>query len=818
MISLFKSKKDNFKMPEGLTRAEKKEVKKIIEEARRENSVPHTAQESIPFERMFKDGICRVTDDYYTKTIQFQDINYQLALQEDKAEIFEEWCSFLNFFDSTVNFELSFMNMVTDMDEFRAGIAIPHRKDSFNSVRDEYSAMLFHQMEAGNNGLTKSKFLTFGIHADSIRDAKTRLNHIETSVMNNFKQLGVKTQTLNGKERLALMHQQFHMGDNDKFNFDWKYLVGSGLSPKDFIAPSSFSFPNGKAFQVGSIYGAVSFLSIDASDISDALLSDFLNMESSQIVTMHLHSVDQNEAIKTVKHTITELDRSKIEEQKKAIRAGYDMDIIPSDLATFGKDAKALLKELQSQNERMFLLTFLIMNTGKTVEELENNVFQARSIAQKHNCNLIRLDFQQEQGLMSSLPLAYNQVDIERGMTTSSTAIFVPFTTQELFQSGDESIYYGLNALSNNLIMVDRKLLKNPNGLILGTPGSGKSFAAKREIANAFLVTDDDVIISDPEAEYAPLVERFGGQVIKISPTSTQYINPMDINMNYSDDDNPVTLKADFLLSLCELIVGGKEGLKPIEKTVIDRCIHQIYQRYFANPIPENMPLLEDLYKELLKQGEAEAKNVATALEIYVTGSLNVFNHRTNVDITNRLVCYDIKDLGKQLKKIGMLVVQDQVWGRVTANRSEGKSTRYYMDEMHLLLREDQTAAYTVEIWKRFRKWGGIPTGITQNVKDFLQSKEVENIFENSDFVYMLNQAVGDRQILAGQLNISPHQLSYVTHSGSGEGLIFYGNVILPFVDRFPTDIELYRIMTTKLSEITEAKEETVDNLSPKIK
>ncbi|MBR5897774.1 MAG: ATP-binding protein, partial [Lachnospiraceae bacterium] len=364
---------------------------------------------------------------------------------------------------------------------------------------------------------------------------------------------------------------------------------------------------------------------------------------------------------------------------------------------------------------------------------------------------------------------------------------------------------------SNNLIMVDRKLLKNPNGLILGTPGSGKSFAAKREIANAFLVTDDDVIISDPESEYSPLVERFGGQVIKISPTSTQYINPMDINMNYSDDDNPVTLKADFILSLCELIVGGKEGLKPVEKTVIDRCIHQIYQRYFANPIPENMPLLEDLYKELLKQSEAEAKNVATALEIYVTGSLNVFNHRTNVDITNRLVCYDIKDLGKQLKKIGMLVVQDQVWGRVTANRSEGKSTRYYMDEMHLLLREDQTAAYTVEIWKRFRKWGGIPTGITQNVKDFLQSKEVENIFENSDFVYMLNQAVGDRQILSKQLNISPHQLSYVTHSGPGEGLIFYGNVILPFVDRFPKDIELYRIMTTRLSEITEAKEENTN-------
>ena len=809
MISIFRKKeKRDLKIPANLTAAEKKEVRRIIEQASGDDGIPRTAQQSIPFDRMFQDGICRIGSDYYTKTIQFQDINYQLALQEDKTEIFEEWCAFLNFFDSSVHFELSFMNMATDIDDFRTGIAIPHRKDEFNGVRDEYSSMLFHQMEAGNNGLTKTKFLTFGIHADSMKAAKPRIIHIETDILNNFKRLGVQARVLNGKERLALMHQQFHMGDREKFNFDWKYLTGSGLSVKDFIAPSSFGFPNGKKFTMGSLYGAMSFLSIDASDISDRMLADFLNMESSQIVTMHIRSVDQNEAIKTVKHTITELDRSKIEEQKKAVRAGYDMDIIPSDLATFGKDAKALLKELQSQNERMFLLTFLVLNTGKTEQELENNVFQAKSIAQKHNCNLIRLDFQQEQGLMSSLPLANNLIEIQRGMTTSSTAIFVPFTTQELFQSGDESLYYGLNALSNNLIMVDRKLLKNPNGLILGTPGSGKSFAAKREIANAFLVTDDDVIISDPEAEYSPLVERFGGQVIKISPTSTQYINPMDINMNYSDDDNPIALKADFILSLCELIVGGKEGLQPVEKTVIDRCIHQIYQRYFQDPVPEKMPLLEDLYNELLKQDEAEAKHVATALEIYVTGSLNVFNHRTNVDITNRLVCYDIKDLGKQLKKIGMLVVQDQVWGRVTENRSQGKSTRYYMDEMHLLLREDQTAAYTVEIWKRFRKWGGIPTGITQNVKDLLASKEVENIFENSDFIYMLNQAVGDRQILAKQLNISPHQLSYVTHSGAGEGLIFYGNVILPFVDRFPTDIELYRIMTTKLSEITEAKEE----------
>lgn len=791
-------------MPEGLNKEEQRAVRKVIRDAQRNDGIPKTAQQSIPFDRMFPDGICRIGLDYYTKTIQYEDINYQLAQQEDKTEIFEEWCSFLNFFDSSVRFQLSFSNMATDVTDFEKSIAISHKNDGFDDVRDEYSEVLLHQMEAGNNGLTKTKYLTFGIHAESMKNAKPRLIHIETDILNNFKRLGVQARTLNGSERLEVMHRQFHMGDDAKFNFDWKYLTSSGLSVKDFIAPSSFAFPTGRYFQIGEMYGCMSFLSIDASDISDRLLADFLSMESSQVVTMHIQSVDQNEAIKTIKHTITELDRSKIEEQKKAVRAGYDMDIIPSDLGTYGKDAKALLKELQSQNERMFLLTFLVMNTGKTKQELENNVFQAASIAQKHNCNLVRLDYQQEQGLMSTLPLANNLIEIQRGMTTSSTAIFVPFTTQELFQSGNEALYYGLNALSNNMIMVDRKKLKNPNALILGTPGSGKSFSAKREIANSFLVTDDDIIISDPESEYSPLVARFGGQVIKISPTSDQYINPMDINMNYSDDDNPIALKADFILSLCELIVGNKDGLRPVEKTVIDRCIRQIYQKYFEDPGPEHMPILEDLYHSLLEQEEPEARHVATALEIYVTGSLNVFNHRTNVELTNRLVCYDIKDLGKQLKKIGMLVVQDQVWGRVTENRSQGKSTRYYMDEMHLLLREEQTAAYTVEIWKRFRKWGGIPTGITQNVKDLLASKEVENIFENSDFIYMLNQAVGDRQILAKQLNISPHQLSYVTHSGEGEGLLFYGNVILPFVDRFPTNTELYRIMTTRLSEVSE--------------
>ena len=498
---------------------------------------------------------------------------------------------------------------------------------------------------------------------------------------------------------------------------------------------------------------------------------------------------------------MTDINRMKIEEQKKAVRSGYDMDIIPSDLNTYGGEAKRLLEDLQSRNERMFLVTIVFLNTAKTKQELDNAVFQTAGIAQKYNCSLRRLDYMQEPGLMSSLPLGLNLIPIKRALTTTSTAIFVPFTTQELFMEG-ESLYYGLNALSNNMIMVDRKKLKNPNGLILGTPGSGKSFSAKREITNAFFVTQDDIIIGDPEGEYYPLVNALGGQVIHISPTSHDYINPMDINLDYSDDDNPLGFKSDFILSLCELIMGSRNGIEAEEKSVIDRCLPLVYQKYFEAPVPENMPILGDLYDCLRQQKEVQAQRIATALEIYVNGSLKVFNHRTNVELNNRIVCFDIKDLGKQLKKLGMLIVQDQVWNRVTVNRAAHKSTRYYIDEFHLLLKEEQTAAYSVEIWKRFRKWGGIPTGITQNIKDLLASREIENIFENSDFIYMLNQAAGDRQILAKQLNISPHQLSYVTNSGEGEGLIFYGSTIIPFKDKFDKSLRLYSLMTTKVSDL----------------
>ncbi|MBR6646306.1 MAG: conjugal transfer protein TraE, partial [Clostridia bacterium] len=548
---------------------QRKEIDKAIKKARPNGNgkIPVTAQQSIPFLQMYKDGICRTDDKHYTKTIQFFDINYQLAQNDDKTAIFENYCDFLNYFDSSINVQLSFLNQIADFEEFGKMIELAKQDDGFNDIRDEYSEMLKDQLAKGNNGLIKTKFITFGIDGKNLKEAKPKLERIETDILNNFKTMGVLAQTLNGAERLAVLHRCFNPDGREKFRFSWDMPVQSGLSVKDFIAPSSFDFSKGNSFKMSGKFGAVSFVQILASEMSDRMLADFLNIEHNVTMSLHLQSIDQNKAIKTVKRKITDLDKMKMEEQKKAFRNGYDIDIMPSDINTFGKEAKSLLNDLQSRNERLFMVTILIMNTADTKRKLDNILFQEQGIAQKYNCQLKRLDYQQEEGIMACVPIGVNEIEIKRGLTTSSTAIFIPFTTQELFQSG-EALYYGLNALSNNMILCDRKQLKNPNGLILGTPGSGKSFSAKREIANAFLTTTDDIIICDPEAEYYPLVNRFNGQVIKISPTSSQFINPLDINLNYSEDENPLALKSDFILSLCELIVGGKNGLEPIEKTI----------------------------------------------------------------------------------------------------------------------------------------------------------------------------------------------------------------------------------------------------------
>jgi type IV secretory pathway VirB4 component len=691
--------------------------------------------------------------------------------------------------------------------ENRYTVNVPSQDDQYNSIRDEYVDMLERQIARSNNGIMRSKFITFGIQADDPTKARPRLERIEADIMNNYKKLGVQSYVLSGRNRLELLHSQLHPGGREKFVFSWEQIPQTGMGTKDFIAPTSFDFRETRYFRVGKTWGASSYLQIMASELSDKLLLELLELDAEMCVTLHIQTVDQTKAIKTVKTKVSDIDKMKIEAQKQAARSGYDYDILPPDLITYSKDAAALLADLQNRNERMFLLTFLITNTAPTKGRLDNDIFTVSGVAQKHNCALKRLDFQQEAGFMSSLALGYNGIEIQRGMTTSSTAIFVPFMTQEL-RMGGPSIYYGLNALSHNIIMANRKKLKNCNGLFLGVPGSGKSFAAKREMLNVFLVTGDRIIIIDPMGEYSPLVRRLGGQVIEISPNSPHHINPLDIITEPGPKDiNPMAVKADFILSLCELIVAGKDGLQPVERTIIDRCVRELYRDFINDPATAKTPVLQDLYELLCDQPEVEAKRLATSLEIYVSGSLNIFNNHTNVDLNNRVVCLDLKQLGSGLRTIAMLIMQDLVWSQATRNFANNIATWFYADEFHMLLRDELTASYCVAIWKMLRKVGCVPSALTQNVKDLLASREIENILENSDFMVLLSQAQGDRQILAKQLGISEHQLSYVTHSNSGEGLLFFGNTTIPFVDRFPPG-EIYDLLTTRPEDLARQEAE----------
>ena len=790
-----RSQKQDLKQNKGKSKKDRGGLLDIIF---RKEPKRYTVEDTIPYLRLLKSGICQIDEKHFNKSIAFEDINYQLALEEDKDLIFNQFANVLNSFNPSVDIEFSYINQLGRNNELKAAIQIPDKNDGYDDIRLEFREMLKSQLAKGNNGLKKSKYITFGVEADSLEQATAKLERLEIDILSNLKSMGVRAEGLTGTERLKVLHDI--LNPDKLFSFSYKDLKPRE-STKTVIAPDSFNFVPSKYFKFGKYIGAVSHLQILASELSDRMLAEFLDIDDNINISFHIKAVEQTEAIKMVKRKNTDIDKMKIEENKKAVRSGYDMDILPSDLITYGDNIKMLLKDLQTRDERMFIVTIVFMNFARTVQKLDTTISQISSIASKHNCKIKRLDHSQEQGFISVLPLGVNKIEIDRGLTSSSTAVFLPFTTEELFINSSNSLYYGLNALSHNLIMADRKMLKNPNGLILGTPGSGKSFSAKREMANAILTTDDDVIICDPEGEYGNLVKQFKGEVIKVSAKSKDYLNPLDINMNYGDGDAPLKDKANFIMSMLELVVGGS-GLTAEEKSVIDRCLPRIYEKYFENPIPENMPILQDLYNMLKGQEEKVGKKLATEMEIYVSGSLNVFNHQSNVDLNKQLICFDIKELGTQLKKIGMLVIQDQVWNKVSQNRNTGKSTRYYIDEFHLLLKDEQTSQYSVEIWKRFRKWGGIPTGITQNVKDLLASKEIENIFDNTDFILMLNQATGDRDWLVVKLKISKDQEKFVTNSRAGEGLIFFGNTIVPFVDNFPKDTILYQKMTTKPEEV----------------
>lgn len=786
------------KQPIQLTKEQVRQIQRRMSELKKKNTNNKSSTQAIiPYTEMFRDGICYIGENRFSRTIEFFDTNYEIVDFENKNSIFSSWCSLLNFFDDSIDFQFSYENQKQNLDEELKKLRIAPQQDKWDDVRKEYSDMLCRLRKSGKNGYVLRKFLTFTISEKSIKAARTRLDSIANEIIRLFTEFQVKAFVLDGKKRLETMYRSLNPDSEEPFIFDWELKARGGYSTKDFIAPMSAKFKKNR-FEVNDSFGTLTSVDILAGELSDRMLCELLNCGTQVSVSIHIKSFDQLKALKFVRGKLTDVEKMKIDEQKKASMSGYDTDILPQQIKLYIEELNELLADLNSRNERLFNITLTVRSYSKSEKKSKLETEQLARLVQQKSCKLFPLDYLQEQAFASFIPIGFNSVPIVRALPTSALAVFIPFTSQDLYQ--EKGCYYGINSLIKSMIMADRTNLKNPNGLILGTPGSGKSFSVKREIIDRYLRTASDIIIADPEGEYYPLVTYLGGQVIKISSNSTQFINPLDINIQETEEDK-IADKSDFIISLCELIIGGRFGLEAEEKTAIDTATKNVYNHFFANnPISRKMPTLADLLAALRSLGEI-AQRVANSLEMYVSGSQNLFNHQTNVNINNRLVCYDIKELGTQLKKIAMLILQDQVWNRVSLNRELEKKTLYYIDEFHLLLRDEQTAKYSVEMWKRFRKWGGVPTGITQNVKDLLSSPEIANILDNSDFVYMLNQSAGDRNILQEKLHISDEQIKYVTESGQGKGLIRYGKTILPFEDNFPKDTVMYSLITTKPEE-----------------
>ncbi len=672
--------------------------KKIVREVRRKNKDRSiSAQKTLPFMTILEDGICMVNDHHFSKAMTFSDINYQLADGFYKEDLFNGWCNFYNYFDPNVDIQVVSAVQRVDLDTIEKDVLIPVKNEAARAITEDFNKIIHDKLVAGNNDYVRVKYIVFGIDAQNIKAARQKLLQMEQDLQELLRRIDVKTKPLSGYEWLHVLRNLLNPEDFSPFLFNYDLVTRTGLSTKDFICPSSFDFRKGNYFKSGEYFGCSMHIQILTSKLDEKFISQLLSVDNNMLIAIHCKSFDQESAVKYLKRKLTDVEASKVKEQKKAVRDGYDMDILPPDIVTFNKDITKTLEEVESGEDRYFTTTVLITVFNKSKQKMDRIIDQLKAIARGCSCDIKNMDFRQEQGFMSCLPIGVNLTKVSRNLTTRALAAFIPFTTVELLQRTGEQIYSGINAISGNLITLDRKTLDNPNGLILGIPGGGKSVSAKKEIENVWLATDDDIFICDPESEYRPLVESLQGQVIEISPTSHGYMNPMDISIDSDDSEesaeDQVKLKIDFILSLMEIVIGGRKGLSPVQASIIDVAASNVYQRFLKNPSPENMPTLEDLYIEIDGMDTDEAANVAAAMARFVHGSSNLFNHQTNVDINNRLVCFDIRSLGTQLKKIGMMTVQDHVWNRVIANRKKQKYTRYFMDEFHLMLNDPMTAA-----------------------------------------------------------------------------------------------------------------------------
>lgn len=772
----------------NLSRKEKKAKEKKI----------YSAQKTVPVYQIYEDGIFESKKGYFNKSILFEDINYQTARQDDQVDMFTKYCNLLNFFSADAEIQITINNKPKDKVEFENATLLPRKNDEKDHLRKEYNRMLKRAGSEGQSDIEKEKYITITVPAKDVNEAKQKLFRLESEIKTSLKGLNSETKTLDTKERLVILHDFFRQGNEGKFVYRKEHKF-SQTSYKDLIAPDSFEFQKDH-FIVGDKYARVLFLRELPTFALDNIIAELTNLSINMMLSIHIQPMDQEKAIRMIQKQIRGMESDKIKYQKRSTKDGYFEAFIPMDLTFSLDEAKELLDSLINKNEKMFFVNVTIMHSADTKEQLKSDTEMLVNAARLVQVG--KLSLQQEEAMGTCLPVGNKRIIVDRVLTTSSTAVLVPFNTQEL--SDTNGIYYGLNGVSKNLLLFDRKKLQNSSGFVFGTSGSGKSFSAKRELIDVYLRTDDDIIYIDPERECTSLALGIGGEIVHISPASKNYINPFDINLNYADKDDPIRLKSDFIASICDLILGGKKGLDPIQLSIIDSCINEIYEPFLKSLDPKDMPTFIEFDKALMKQEHSHAKELSLALRRYTSGNLSVFANRTNIDTNNRFIVFDTKDLGKQLKTMGLLIVLDQVWNRITENRKIGKNTWIYIDEIYLLFSNEYSSNFLFELYKRARKWGGIPTGITQNVNDLLESKQARAMLANSQFVMMLNQEHGDRVELAKLFSLSDTQTEYITNAQIGQGLMRCGASIVPFVDSFPKDTKLYQMMTTKVGETVE--------------
>ena len=764
-----------------------KSFSKLKKQNKEEFRIPKTTQDMIPVDTVYKDGIFKIGS-RYTKSYRFLDINYAIASKEEKTELFLDYGDLLNSFDSSVMVKITVNNHKIDLHKFKEDILIPFKEDGLDEYRKEYNEMLLDKLKESDD-IVQEKYLTLTVFKNNVEEARSYFSRIGTELSSHFAKLGSGCIELNLEERLKILHD-FYRSDESEFNFDMKDNMRKGHSFKDLICPLAPEFKH-KYFKIDDKYGRVLYLSNYPRFIKDSIVSELCNLNKNMMYSMDLISIPTDEAVKEIERKLLGVNTNITNWQRRQNANNNFSAVIPYDMEMQREECKEFLDDLTIRDQRMMLCNVTIVHLADSKEELDNDTELLKSVARKFMCDLSILYFSSRQldGLCTVLPIGLNRLNIIRTLLTESASVFIPFRAQEIADKG--GIWYGQNAITNNPIFCNKECLQNPNAFVLGVPGSGKSFLTKEEIEFIIMRTDDDILICDPENEYSNIIRKFGGEVIEISAGSKDHINAMDMKDGYGDSGDPVRDKSQFIMSLIEQV--SRKGIDDLERSIIDRCVRETYMEF-------ERPTLKTLRAKLLEQQEKEAKALALKLEIFTDGSLDAFAHETNVDVDNRIVSYNIFKLGKQLKTMGLLVITDAMINRVNENFIKGKKTHIFIDEFHVVFENEQSAAFFNSAWRQFRKRDAYPTGITQNVEYLLDSVEASTMLSNSEFVVMLNQAYQDREKLGRLLNISDEQMSYITNAQSGCGLIKYGGILVPFVNKMPKGL-LYDLNTTKPSD-----------------